>query len=857
MASSQSADDARYPTDPSAPLKNVVVCCTSIPPDQRTDIAQKVAELGGIHKYDLTPDVTHLIVGDYDTPKYRHVARERPDIKAMDAMWIEAVTELWKNDDEIDFTALEEKHQLRALEKCGADTASPHEGSATGRQALLICLTGFGEQRDEIAARIAANGGRYTGDLTRRCTHLVVSKPEGKKYAAAKSWGVNTVTLGWLDQSIQRGLILEEAKFDPLLPVEEQGVGAWNKEDPRRASLGKRCRPASSNANATDERGVRKLRKTASMKLSSQRKNLWGDILGRSGSGEHSFGSEQAGSEQPTRQQATPEPTIPQPHQQHNNGVFANCVFAIHGFTEKRQAVLEDTIATLGGSVASSLREAASCRQTEQSHCFLVVPQTSRLESHPKMPYDGVETITEFYVERCLHNKQFLSPGEHVLGRPFPLFPIPDFSHLVICSAAFTGLELNQVARSVSQLGAKFEEEFRRTTSVLVCKSLRAMRRDKLKYALAWGVPVVSAEWLWECISTGSSVPPSNYIFPEIRDRYPAQSAPGPTEIKEPSQPPNARTDNATQQTRGAAGPASSRPKMVGGFEASAFDKDSHEEQSAVRQNPAPAQGIPRLEVATSADFFTARSQPAGASTKDDDAALTEASCARLNKTPSPSRHTAPVTRTKSDPNPSGFVEEASIPARGPCAPPRRMSSPPRDSRETAAQQDQKKARAAQHQARAAEREALSSRLSSLIDSAAIPGPLDGNCHVQAFPRPRRRQLLGRAISNASNGSSAASVDGSGPPPRQLTDSLRAAMAGVADDDVDHDHDHDHDHDATCKQDTQPPSTQLQYADPEAQQVKAALMNKMMGRDEPAVSAAQTTAVAGARSLRKPTRNGR
>ena len=60
----------------------------------KTDIGTKVADLGGDHKYDLTPNVTHLIAGDYDTPKYRHVAYERPDIKAMDAQWVEAVRDL-------------------------------------------------------------------------------------------------------------------------------------------------------------------------------------------------------------------------------------------------------------------------------------------------------------------------------------------------------------------------------------------------------------------------------------------------------------------------------------------------------------------------------------------------------------------------------------------------------------------------------------------------------------------------------------------------------------------------------------------------------------------------------------------
>lgn len=68
--------------------------------------------MGGIHRYDLTLDVTHLIVADYKTDKYRYVARERQDVQPMTIEWIEAIRELWMNDKEIDFTALEAQYRM-------------------------------------------------------------------------------------------------------------------------------------------------------------------------------------------------------------------------------------------------------------------------------------------------------------------------------------------------------------------------------------------------------------------------------------------------------------------------------------------------------------------------------------------------------------------------------------------------------------------------------------------------------------------------------------------------------------------------------------------------------------------------
>ncbi|KJZ72089.1 hypothetical protein HIM_08544 [Hirsutella minnesotensis 3608] len=829
MASPQDAKDEQYGVDPSQPFKGIVVCCTSIPPEQRTDIANKVAELGGIHKYDLTPDATHLVVGDYDTPKYRHVARERQDIKAMDAAWIEAVSDLWKHDEEIDFAALERLHQLKPLEKCGAETASPGNDHSA-RQSLLICLTGFGDQRDEIAEKIASNGGRYTGDLTRRCTHLIVSKPEGKKFTAAKSWNVYTVTLDWLYQSVERGMILEEARFDPLLPSEEQGVGAWVKRDPNRTSLGKRSRSAMS---VRPEEGVRKLRKTASMKLNSQRDNLWGDILGRSTSRDYSFQEpqhdEQKGKHAPPREAASPE-----------EGIFSRCVFAISGFSQTRKKVLEETIATLNGTVVPSVDAITS--PTARQKRFLIVPQSSQPDTHPHITDDSVQIITEFYVERCLHNKRFILPDEHVLGRPFPLFPIHGFSGLTICSAAFTGLELSQMARSVAQLGAKFEEEFRRTTSLVVCKSLQSMRKEKLRYALEWGVPIVSAEWLWECISTGFNIPIDGYIFPEIKKQYTLeaqlQHARGVTDGKRLRTQQSESVQTATR--RGAP-----RPPAEAGLDATAFEHDSpHNGRTGKSAQRLTARG-PSV---TSADFMTTKTHPDETFAMEPSAPLEALSSARLNKSPSPPKQPSCPVRTTSEP--SRTVDKAAVSTRRPSAPPpdaaKEHASAEAEAAQAKRKAEEEAAEEARKQAKEAERQALSSKLSTLIQSATGDSDASESRSQGAAPRPRRRQVFGRAISNASNASSAASIEGGRPVP----DVLRSVTAGGSDDDfaaAGHD---------DGAQATPPPATQLEYHDPEVLKSKAALVSKMMGSKGAAAAVASASHAPsvgsmGGRALRK------
>lgn len=81
--------------------------------------------MGAINRYDLTSDVTHLIVGKTGTPKYKYVAKERPDVKCLHPTWIDAMRQSWIDGGETDVEALEVAHRLPAL------------------NGLKICSTGF------------------------------------------------------------------------------------------------------------------------------------------------------------------------------------------------------------------------------------------------------------------------------------------------------------------------------------------------------------------------------------------------------------------------------------------------------------------------------------------------------------------------------------------------------------------------------------------------------------------------------------------------------------------------------------------------------------------------------------------
>ena len=130
--------------------------------------------------------------------------------------------------------------------------------------------------RKQLEDLITENGGVYQGNLTKDCTHLIAKVPSGAKYTHAGNWGVKIVAVEWLEQSLERGMTLDETLYNLAIPPLERGKNAWIRRSISITSLGKRPRDEELGPQNT-----RKLRRTAIARLSSQNFGLWTDIVGR------------------------------------------------------------------------------------------------------------------------------------------------------------------------------------------------------------------------------------------------------------------------------------------------------------------------------------------------------------------------------------------------------------------------------------------------------------------------------------------------------------------------------------------------------------------------------------------------
>ncbi|KAK5167670.1 protein kinase activating protein dpb11 [Saxophila tyrrhenica] len=497
------AQDMDHGIDP-LPLKGVVLCCTSLLQDARIKLAETAQEMGAIHKLDLTADVTHLIVGSITTPKYCYVAKERPDIKVLHPDWIEAVRVPWMDGQDVDVPSLEWQHQLRTFHN------------------LQICVTGFEEQeeRNAIAAKVISEGATYHGDLTKVVTHLIAAVPQGKKYVAARSWGIKVVSQKWYEDSLSRGMALDESLYDPVMPVEEQGIGAFRLQPRARTSLGKRGRDG--EAEGSTEATRKKLRRTTSTRLESQSQDMWQDISA------HSVGVETSGVDQwtdhddrsTTRDTGESSMTVtsmtepPHRHREVSEGLFSGIYIFLYGFDAKRTQRLHEFLDPNCARIVKSLTEFENASTNPFfKQRYLLVPydgNPAKLQL-PPVPA-ATQTATEWWVERSISHKRVLDPNDDVLSAPLWMIGPSAFKDMRVSTTGFSGLDLRQIAKAVDLLGGTYWQTLQSFSTVLICAT-DSIKKEKAFYAQKHNIPVVSADWLWTCLKTSKQPPFDKYAI--------------------------------------------------------------------------------------------------------------------------------------------------------------------------------------------------------------------------------------------------------------------------------------------------------------------------------------------------------
>ncbi|KAH0089713.1 hypothetical protein KCU66_g17795, partial [Aureobasidium melanogenum] len=364
-------------------------------------------------------------------------------------------------------------------------------------------------------------------DLTREVTHLIVAKPKGAKYERAQSWNIKTISLKWLEESLDRGMAVDESLYHPLMSLEDQGKGAFVRGYQRPPVLGKRQREESAVA-PKEEPGKRKMRRTASAKLADHSQNMMTSFLSLGGEE-----SSEAINDQWTENQqvTTPPRSLTPPHHRVTNisrhpsweigpvpheeepGLFSGVLCLVHGHDEKKAAKIDDIITSNGGQVTRSA-DALSATQSGASsqRKVLILPSEWTSTNMGSLPEVPPETwfATEWWLERCIKHKVIVDPDHDILSQPHLSLPIVDFQGLKIATSGM-GHDVLHISKVVRLAGASYDEVLLPRTSILVVPGT-ATNSEKISYAAKHKIPVVSDTWLYSSLQHARKMPTHDYI---------------------------------------------------------------------------------------------------------------------------------------------------------------------------------------------------------------------------------------------------------------------------------------------------------------------------------------------------------
>jgi DNA replication regulator DPB11 len=165
-------------------------------------------------------------------------------------------------------------------------------------------------------------------------------------------------------------------------------------------------------------------------------------------------------------------------------------------------SILRDHILSNAGHLLDAVADPPTA--FDGKRLFLVVPYSLPSSKFPSIQHlDPLpDIVTDLWVERCLHSKQYHKPDEHALSQPLPRFPISGFEKHIVNSTGLSSIDLHHMSKAVNLIGAHYDEVLKPGTTVLICNPSRP-GSDKLLHARRWNIPIVSMDWFWSCARSG------------------------------------------------------------------------------------------------------------------------------------------------------------------------------------------------------------------------------------------------------------------------------------------------------------------------------------------------------------------
>ncbi|KAK1267690.1 hypothetical protein QJS04_geneDACA000015 [Acorus gramineus] len=520
-------------------MDGVKILASGFEKDDKAKIEKMVSAMGGVVQTKASLEVSFVIAKNVLATKYKWAldVLKRPIVTIM---WL---YQCWK------------EHRLVPQD---AFRVLPFTG-------LSICVTRIrADERKEIESLIVQNGGQYSADLTKMCTHLISDisyAPEGDKYLVAQRWGhIHIVTRKWLDQSIVRRACLDEDCY----PVQRVSVPPSNMKDGLKENI--------------QDRDAESLQPLSSTRMNDPDTTFFDNICCTSS--DASIMAKECGDLHALQNKDEVDcgcPIANDSEAEDSDLYLSNCRIFIVGFEAHEMRKLVNMVRKGGGSRHLLLSEKlthivvgtpseierrevrrlaswgvinAVCSawledsyrakkeltvsqkyialdlffpkgqrgeivewvkrggglmvgdQGKDEVQFIIAAHGSMLKS-TSLPQCTV--VSTHWIRFCLEEGCMQDVGRHVLYSPLPCHvPLPGFEMIRFCISQYEEKDRLLLKNLCYILGSRFTEKLSRKVTHLLCKFTNG---PKYEAACKWGIQSVTSDWITDCIRQNKLVP--------------------------------------------------------------------------------------------------------------------------------------------------------------------------------------------------------------------------------------------------------------------------------------------------------------------------------------------------------------
>lgn len=193
-------------------------------------------------------------------------------------------------------------------------------------------------------------------------------------------------------------------------------------------------------------------------------------------------------------------------------GVFRECCFLLgDGLSNLMRQKLQGSIGRNGGAVFDGQSVPPARLWYEVcGHGTSVSSGTGDLRR--LLGSERLEVVSTQWVFVCASEGSLLDPFSHPIFQPLRCrIPFPPLSSCRCTVSMYTALERKCVKNMVAILGASYTDNLLRSHNLLVCKYASG---PKYETARSWGIPCVTQEWVFACVTAGHLVPHEDFPPP-------------------------------------------------------------------------------------------------------------------------------------------------------------------------------------------------------------------------------------------------------------------------------------------------------------------------------------------------------